>query len=231
MPSVEQRKKLYLTFSNSQPADFPDYLGMAKLGGMRCCYLHNGEPYRYADSQRFEFEMGTLTLPAGISLVNDDRTTSPPLAEPLVLPYLIDLKPEGEKPTIPNPAWHYCEPPEGGGDRGTIACAKPVLKPNRTQVVLFIDDSQSGVIQDEPGHVIDPTMQYYFLQLLLPNQSVCYYMITATEEEAGNLIEAWNTALAARLEDPDETAFFVAVNGDFHFIDALQITYTRAAQI
>jgi hypothetical protein len=243
-----QRKKQYVTFSRRKPRGFPDFLGAANLGGMQYCYFYKGVPFPRG---RYEFEISTITLPKGFTAVQGDAAPGEGISEFFVMPILIDLVPEDGQPNFPYATWHYCVNPNGGGSVGSIACAKPILDAAGDQVVLFYDDSAGELIPrikinpDDPeeiGTPRDPNFRYYLLPLLLPNQSICYYLLPEDTDRQGQMIAKWQAKLKKwqaaikkwqQENGPEEKMplFFVAVDSEFIFDDTLQIFFSETVNI
>jgi hypothetical protein len=236
MAATVLRKAHYVTFSKKIPQGFPDFLGEAKIGGMQFCYFYRGRPFPTA---HYEFEVSTVVIPQGFRVVKRDRSLGAPAPEHLVKPFLVDVIPEGGQPAFVYEQWHYCL--NEGGEIGTFCCAKPIPEDGDgdggggestggglRQIVLFYDDSTNHRIpkkKNEAGEEVprDPNERYYFLPLLMPNQTLFYYLLPESEEKAGNIIENWNRGL----NQEKGTPFFVPVNGPILFDDALQIFFTE----
>jgi hypothetical protein len=193
MASVFQRKKHFLTFPQKHSDAYPEFLGPAKIGGLECCYFKNGKSF---PKGRYEFELTTLTIPAGFAALKEDGSIGVPAKEAFVMPFLADMSPEGSKPNFASDHWHYCN--SEGADLGTIACAWPIgtgwpWKSNALkQIVFFYDDSERRIVPrlktapDDKGAPRDPNHRYFFAPMLLPNQNICYYLLPeSTEQEKG----------------------------------------------
>ncbi len=237
MAATVLRKTQYLTFSKKVLQDFPDFLGEAKISGMQYCYFYRGLPF---PTGHYEFEVSTIVVPKGCCVVKSDRSLGAPAAEHFIKPFLVDLVPEGGQAAFVYEQWHYCL--NDGGDLGTFCCAKPVGDGDEgdggggestrgggsiRQMVLFYDDSATHLIpkkKNDAGQDVprDPNERYYLLPLLMPNQTLLYYLLPETDEKAGNIIENWNRGMNQQKGTP----FFVAVNGPIHFDDGLQIFFT-----
>jgi hypothetical protein len=230
MPSAVQRKTQYLTFQKNKPEGFPEFLGSVKIGSLQCCYFFKGIRFPRG---RYEFEITTITIPAGFALVNDDGTIGAPTTEPFIMPLLVDVVPEGGQASFPYTEWHFCL--SGGGDFGTIACAKPLLgsgtkKTRNTslhqkQIIFFYDDSDNLMvppISKNPFIPRDPNNRYYFIPMLLPNQSICFYLLPEQVEIREGIIKKWNDNIVQLVG----TAFFVGVEKQLIFSDDLQIFFS-----
>jgi hypothetical protein len=232
MASSIQRKKHYITFQRDKPEGFPEFMGSAKLGNLQCCYFFKGRRFPRG---RYEFELTTITIPAGFSLVNADGSLSAPTEAPFIMPVLLDLIPEGGQENFPYEEWHYCL--GGGGDVGLQGCAKPLIRAStistrnisaaqsQSQIVFFYDDTDYRIVplkSRDPEVSRDPNHHYFFIPMLLPNQTICYYLLPESSENDGQIINNWNENIVQFVGTP----FFIAIEKPLIFDDNLQLFFT-----
>jgi len=240
--AIIQRKRHQLTFPNKTSKGFPDFLGIAKIGPMEYCYFNEGRSFHKGPHQ---FELSTLTLPKGVQVVKEGSQFGERLTEAFMMPILIDLLPADDLPNFAEGFWHYCEDPNSVGHAGKVFCSTGVLNAKNEQVVLFYDDSASGLIPrkkmdsndtEEVGQPYDPNNRYYLLPLLLPNQTICFYLVPEQEDIQNNIIAQWQADLKNWLSiikmwqtEGDASRpvpqFFVAGDSPLIFDDTLQMFF------
>jgi hypothetical protein len=224
-----QRKKAAVSFPRTNDGSpLPGFLKRASLGGVECVFHDRGAQKRA--SGPYGFELATLVLTPGVQpaqFIDDTLVADAALTSPVVELYLVNLRPAVEDFTLTPGSWHVCE--EQVAENLVLAAGKwgcPTLVLDAQNKIIPYRLQGWQVYGATPGgEPLGVNFDHYLVQMLLPNQSLCYYAAPAATAVAK--IAAWQTYVDTQ---PQQKGL-IAVNAGFEFFDDLQMWITMEASL
>jgi len=224
-----QRKKGRLKFSKrakTMPVQLPAFLKNAQMGGINCAYYDRKKLLNKSDL--YQFEVSTLVLTPFIQPVQFDGVNAVPearLTHPVVELYLMHVRKSTEPFSRTPASWHVCETAVNGFQAGGKWGCPILVLDTFDRLILYhlTGDFQYGV--DLGGAPLITSFDNYLVEMLLPNQSLCYFAIPKVGEQA--LIQAWQAAV----DTNPSGDWIVGVDERFEFYDDLQMWITPAAHL
>ncbi len=241
-----QRKRAHLDFSQGRPSALEglNFLGHARIDDIDYVYMNDSEEgFVYSEEGLYDFELSTLYLDTGISVVSyrktEDRvdilSSTAPLESPICFPLLCNLAKvestkQSAKLSITPSSIHACQPldPESFYSKGKFGCPLIVLSSSGNFIVFQRNMPFDGIVDiKETNRVANETVKSYtnpyYIQMLLPNQCLCYFAIE-TVGELQDTLQEWHRVIASNV--PGEDIFGKAL-APFIFYDKHQMFICR----
>lgn len=185
-----QRKKAHLKFSarRANSTALPEHLQAVDLGGISCVTSNLGAR---ADGD-YGFELTTLvltTLVAPVTVNGKTFTKGDRYTEDVVELYLVNVAPANAAGLRVPAQWHNCIDPAGGFSyAGKWSC--PIIinrPPDNAMIINYLHGVyQYGV--DANNQPLTTTFDHYLIQMILPNQTLCYYAVPNTSAGEAHIL-------------------------------------------
>jgi hypothetical protein len=216
-------------------SELPSFLGKAESGALDFAYIDEGVAYGTkgvaVDS---EFELAPMIIPAGFEFVryalagpSESRTVTIGEKQPNPTQYfahtVLNVWKQGVEALALTPVqMTICTDMLELSSRH--GCGTPIMTDNNSRFVLFYF---KGLLKSEVG---DEELDHHLMPLLLPDMSVCWYMIPLqnTTEALQNWHNAYDRYLSGGASARD---FMVSIDERMFYSDPLSIRLTRLAHI
>lgn len=219
-----QRKTAQLNFPGGKTATsaLPDFLEPVTLGGIPCVY-----PNRGANSLNegvYEFEITTLVLTSMVKPVTITGNTfvkGQIYEDDIVELYLIHIASQGAAGVRTPAQWHNCINPTGAGltYTGKWGCPIIITRPPANQMIVHHVGGVYKYGMDVQGNDLTTLFDHYLIQMILPNQTLCYYAVPNTAAGEAHILSIQNQINQAAAGVP----LAVGAQSEMRFYDDLQM--------